>query len=138
MINIAKYIKYALSAQNAPDLNEVIEGNVYHIVVPNDEHIKEYICHWSEGATPETTKDGIYGYTFEVSIRIVAKTPEALYDIIEEVEKAMHTAPEAWNAQEDIDFTIDDQTYRIGEEVYDPELDEWPRTLTYTIETSLN
>lgn len=133
---IGKYIKFALSAQNSPDLNEVVMGRVSPVVGPEIEEAKTpYIWYRSDNMKEQNTKDGIYGDTATVSIEIVASTYDGLLDVLDLVRKAMNTALVEWNSLSATPFDVVDQTMTAGPEEYSDEDANYSRVLTYTIET---
>lgn len=134
---IGQYIKFALSEDQASELNEAVDGRVYAVVAPLDAEVEmPYIVFASNGMSEASTKDGIFGDTVNEEILIFARDIDELENVAQLVRDAMTAAFSAWNSESDIDFTIEDQTMSAGPEDFDLAHDGYYIALNYSIETT--
>lgn len=134
--HIGKYIKFALSPERAPELNAVIGGRIYPVVVPDDDLNKTpYIWYTCEDMSEEYCKDGRVQDVDTVSVNVVSKSYEQLVDILGYVRKAIKDSITDWNDSEIREhFYIFDILMTAKEEEFDLANDTYTRTLLFDIE----
>lgn len=134
--NIGKYIKFALSPEQAPELNAIIGERIYPVVVPDDDLNKTpYIWYTCEEMSEEYCKDGRVQDVDTVSVNVVSKSYEQLVDILGYVRKAIKDSVVAWNDSEirehfyifDIRMTAKDEEFDLANDIY-------TRTILFDIE----
>lgn len=127
---------YALGEEHSPTLYHALGGRISPVVQPEDEDTQKPYCWYvSDSMNEASTKDGRYSDTCTVQIEVVANTYRHLLSLLAMVRSAMDSAPDAWEAQEQVPFHIAEQTFSAGPEEYDDQQQAYCRKLNYIIET---
>ena len=133
-INIQEYIDLCIK-QNAT-VAETMTGGVAHGIMPQGEEAEFPYAIWAEVSTvPHRTKDGIVSLKHQIDIDVVGRDYDSIADGVSAICDALEAGISNWNAQEQRDFSINDQDWEIGPEQFDLEHDGPFRSIKINVET---
>ena len=133
-IKLQDYIDTCIAAYSS--VAETMTGGVAHGIMPQGEEAEFPYAIWAiESTVPQRTKDGISTLNHQLVIEVVGRDYDSIEDGVSAICDALEAGVATWNAQEQKDFTINDQDWEIGQEQFDLEHDGPFRAIKVNIET---